>query len=211
MQQNQPRDSADRPGQSEPLGLVAEQAMQQVGHITDTARQQGFTWLADQKIQASGTLETTARAFAEVGHRLEQQGQPSLGQSISMAGEKIEQFSRTLKDREIDELYSEVEDLARRQPVYFLGGALILGVLAARFVKSAAQTAGKGSQLGSASRSGGTNVITGPFAQSQRTASWPAELRTSGGDMARPSSPETSPRPGNPTDLRREPAAGIDS
>lgn len=210
MQPNQPRDTTDRENQSEVLGHVAEQAMHQVGQITDTAKVKGFSWLADQKIQASGTLETTARAFVDIGHRLEQQGQGPIGQSLSLAGEKIEQFTRTLKDRDVDELYSDIEDLARRQPVYFFGGALILGLLAARFLKSTTQVSGSGIQSSYAPGAAG-NVITGPFTQQNRPAARPGEIRPPSGTIGRPSPSGPIPRAGASDDWREETASGLGS
>jgi len=211
MQQNQQHDTTGQENQGELLGVVAKQAMHQVGQMTDTAREQGFSWLADQKIQASGTLETAAKALTEIGRRLEQDGQGPIGQSLSMAGEKIDQFSRTLKEREVNELYAEVEDFARRQPVYFFGGALVLGVLAARFLKSAAQAAGTDSEPVSTPGSGGTNVLAGRFPQQNRTAPKPAGTQTPSGTMGRSSSAETSPSSGESDGWWREIPTGSDS
>src|SRR4051812_29097903 len=129
MQQKQQPSVSNQQSQSEPFGQVTDQAKQQVSQFADTARERGFSWLADQKTQASGTLENAAHAFTELGHRLEEQGQAPIGQSLSMAGERIEQFSRALKEREVDELYSDIENFARQQPAYILGGAAVLGFL----------------------------------------------------------------------------------
>jgi hypothetical protein len=41
-----------------------------------------------------------------------------------------------LQERDIDQIAFEVQDMARRQPAMFLGGAFLLGFMAARFLKS---------------------------------------------------------------------------
>jgi hypothetical protein len=90
-----------------------------------------------------------------------------------MAAHQVEQFSRTLKERDVEQLYGEAEAFARRQPGVFLGGAVVLGFLAARFLKSSAQ--------GSMNRSGYQGGSSGQWDQS----------RSSGYGMS--STPQTGP------------------
>ncbi len=50
---------------------------------------------------------------------------------------QVEQFSRYLEKKDLRDVANDVERFARRNPAVFLGGAFALGLLAARFLKSA--------------------------------------------------------------------------
>lgn len=67
-----------------------------------------------------------------------------LGRYTNMAAERLERISQTLRDRDVDELIVEAEDLARRQPALFIGTAMAAGFLMARFLKSSRTYQGYG-------------------------------------------------------------------
>jgi hypothetical protein len=67
---------------------------------------------------------------------LREQDQDPIGQYADRAAEQVERFSGFLRERDADQLIGEAENLARRQPAVFLGGAFALGVLGARFLKA---------------------------------------------------------------------------
>lgn len=50
-------------------------------------------------------------------------------------------FGTNIQQKDIDEVIRETEDFARVQPAIFLGGAALLGFVAARFLKSSGQQA----------------------------------------------------------------------
>ena len=52
------------------------------------------------------------------------------------AAGQVEEFARTLQDRSVGELLQEAQRYARREPALFLGGAMVLGLFGARFLKS---------------------------------------------------------------------------
>lgn len=52
------------------------------------------------------------------------------------AGGQVERLARYLHDRDVRQVVSDVEDLARRSPGMFLGGAFVIGLAASRFLKS---------------------------------------------------------------------------
>jgi hypothetical protein len=55
---------------------------------------------------------------------------------VDKAADQIENWSRQLREKDIDELLSDVQTLARRQPGVFIGSAFAIGLLGARFLKS---------------------------------------------------------------------------
>jgi hypothetical protein len=57
-----------------------------------------------------------------------------LASSAALQAERSAQF---LRESDARQIITKVEDAARRQPLVFLGGALLLGAIAARFLKAA--------------------------------------------------------------------------
>jgi hypothetical protein len=58
---------------------------------------------------------------------------------IRQAAEGLDHVSGAVRTRDLDDLMESVEGFARRQPVVFLGSAVLAGFGLARFVKSSAE------------------------------------------------------------------------
>jgi len=114
---------------------VAGQAKDAAGQMTGQIKQQATTRLNDQKSVAAQGLGSVASAVTQVGDQLRTQN-PTIANVAETAATRIEDFSRSLEQRDITELLGEVERFARRQPLAFLGGAFAIGLLGARFLKS---------------------------------------------------------------------------
>jgi len=154
---------------------VVQQAGQKAGQVMDQAREQVKTQLAGQKDRATDGLGTVASALRQTGAQLQNQGQATVSQYAEQAAQAIEGFSAYLRDKDVDDLVFEVENLARRQPTVFLGSAFALGFLAARFLKSSGQKAaveqesGNGSQVTRDLGTSGTEAPSAPGAPTSYT------------------------------------------
>jgi len=131
---------------------VVQQAGQKAGQVMDQARDQVKSQLSSQKDRATDGLGTIAQALRQTGDQLRTQDQAVVSQYVEQAAQAVESFSGYLRDKQVDDLVLEVENLARRQPAVFLGGAFALGFLAARFLKSSGQSAQSTSGQGDGSR-----------------------------------------------------------
>lgn len=121
-------------------GAVAQDTLgtvqQTADHALDQVREQGKHQLADQKDQVAGTIGDVAHAMRQTGHQLRQGNQDTVAQFMDQAANQLESFSDSLQHKSVEELVREAEGFARRQPALFLGGAFMLGLFAARFLKS---------------------------------------------------------------------------
>ena len=54
------------------------------------------------------------------------------------AAKKVEDFSENISSRNVDELVKAATELARSQPMIFIGGAVAAGFALSRFLKSSA-------------------------------------------------------------------------
>jgi hypothetical protein len=119
---------------------VVQQAQEKAGQLVDQAKDQVKTQLSSQKERAAGTLGSVADALRQTGNTLQGQNQAPVAQIANSAADWVEQFSGTLRERNIEDMLGDMEGFARRNPTVFLGSAFALGFLAARFLKSSSPT-----------------------------------------------------------------------
>ena len=118
---------------------VVEQTQQKAGEVVDQAKQQATSQLSSQKDRAVDSLGTVADALRQTSKHLRESDQQGIAQYADKAAERVEQFSGQLRGKDVQEIVRDVERYARQQPALFLGGAFVLGLLGARFLKSTAQ------------------------------------------------------------------------
>ncbi len=123
----------------EKVGQVADQAKEQAGQVVDQAKQQATSQLSSQKDRAADSLGTVADALRQTGKHLHENDQHGLEHYANKAAERVEQVSGQLREKDVQEIVRDVERYARQQPAIVLGGAFVLGLLGARFLKSTAQ------------------------------------------------------------------------
>ena len=110
-------------------GQVAGQAVEQAkGAIT--------TQISAQKDKAVGALDGLTQALHQTGQSLRQSGQGVFGDYADNLAGQLDQAIGYLKQNDVEDLAKQTEQFARTQPVLFLGGAFVLGIAVARFLKS---------------------------------------------------------------------------
>lgn len=142
--------------------------------IADVASQTGAKVASSvnaQKAKAADSLGNVAQALRHSSEELRSNdsGLP-MHQYISTAADRVERWSDYVRSSSVADMMSEVEQFARRQPAIFIGGAMMLGLLGARFLKSSSRS---DADAPSPARS------TGPAASTQRNSS--SDPRTSAG------------------------------
>ncbi len=106
-----------------------------VDRATETAQKAVGTKVESQLERAADMLDHVADAVRKTGDQLQAE-QPQVGGAAHAAADQVERASSFLRQSDMQSIVGEVEDFARRQPVLFVGGALALGALAARFLKA---------------------------------------------------------------------------
>ena len=120
---------------------AAEQTQQRAGELVGKARQQGEQQITTQKERAAEGINTLAHAIRRVGDEVRSEQQPQIAALADTAAAQAERFGRFLRETDVNQLVRGVEDFARRQPALFLGGAVALGAVAARFLKASSEQA----------------------------------------------------------------------
>lgn len=105
---------------------LASQAQQKAGEQVRSSVDKG-------RNRAAETLTEVARTLMQSN----EQGENPAGPYMNRAGEQVQRVAAYLQNTDLRQMVTHSEQFARRQPVLFLGSAFALGVLAARFLKSA--------------------------------------------------------------------------
>ena len=73
-----------------------------------------------------------------------QESQPQIANVALTAADQAEQFAQYLRQTDARQMLSSVEDVARRQPLLFIGGGFLLGMAVSRFIKAAGGSSSQG-------------------------------------------------------------------
>ena len=168
-------------GGSTQSGEVAQQAKQQGQQLAQQARQQASdlasrggeqvkSQLANQKHDASQRLTPITVALRETAQQLRKQGQAPIAQYADRTSDQVERVSGYLRETEVDEMVDQARGFARSRPAIFLSGAVALGFLGARFLKSSSQeAAGNGEPVAALPPAEGPPTATGSIPPVEHT------------------------------------------
>ncbi len=119
-----------------PLAEAGRDAGETIGHIAERAGSMGLQ-RADQAREVAadgiGQLASTVRRVSDDM----QTEQPMIANVATTAADQAERLAGYLRETDARQIVDTVQDVARRQPLLFIGGAFALGLAASRFIKAA--------------------------------------------------------------------------
>jgi len=116
-------------------GQIQEKARDAAAQAQDTVRGQ-----VDQQAKKAGEqISGTADDLRSVGEELRKQGKDGPAKLADRAAEQTEKVGSYLSDAAPDQMLHDAEDFGRERPWALLGGGLVLGAVAARFLKASSR------------------------------------------------------------------------
>jgi len=116
---------------------VVEQAMGAKDKVLEQAKPEISRRLTAQIDQATERVAGISEAIRSVSGQLRDSEQTApIAGYVDMAADQIDRASEYLKGKDLDEIVGEIESFGRERPMIFVGVALGLGILAARFLRS---------------------------------------------------------------------------
>lgn len=112
------------------LGRAAKDA---ATHMVEQARDLAESKVEKRTERGARELDEVARALKRTSQQL---GDNFVGPYVEKAADQLGRASRFLRTADVHEMTQTTERFARKEPLFFLGGALALGFLGARFLKS---------------------------------------------------------------------------
>lgn len=95
-----------------------------------------------EKKRAAQGIGSIADAIHQAGDGLREQNE-GLASLVDGASSQLQHFAEHIRTRGAGDLVEDVAAFGRRRPALFIGGALLLGLGLARFLKSSAPTSGQ--------------------------------------------------------------------
>ncbi|MGI8548651.1 MAG: hypothetical protein ACR2M1_15205 [Gemmatimonadaceae bacterium] len=137
------------------------------------------------KSRAVGALSGVAQSLESSAKQMRDQNQDGVGQYIDRAGQQVQRLADYLENTDISDMADQTEDFARKQPAVFLGGAFVLGLVGARFLKSSRRQEKHDQQNGRAGLNMGSSASRGSASMYDRERSMTDSGSTGPADTAR--------------------------
>jgi hypothetical protein len=168
QQHHEPGNPGAKPDTGTKIRESAQHAREKVSDTADDLRDRGAE-LAEQatdtlvsradeeKERLVGGMRAVARALRQGGQDLPED-QRTYGRFVERVADRVEGASRYLDRHDVEELTRDVTRIARDNAPAFLGGAFVLGMLGARFVKSSFEQSHGGRYDRDQGRQGGRSL-----------------------------------------------------
>jgi ElaB/YqjD/DUF883 family membrane-anchored ribosome-binding protein len=137
------------------VGKTAGDALSKINDVAQSAGQQAkataMSLASEANEKAKGVLSQQITAGAEwVGFVADatkaaadslDRNAPKLSGLVRETAQKVERFSRDVKDQSVEELYRSASDFTRRQPALVFGSAALFGFFLFRLLKTESRSA----------------------------------------------------------------------
>jgi len=117
----------------EPTPSFSSDAKELATDVVDKAKDLASDHVSDQREKSAGEITKLANALH---HTSEELGDTIAAPYIDKAADMLDRLSGSVRDGSMSDAVSATKRFARREPLLFLGGAFIVGLFAARFLKS---------------------------------------------------------------------------
>lgn len=107
--------------------------------VVDKAKSIGREQLEAGKRTAASQAEKVANVIEQAASQLKENNLRSLADYTSEIGATIKNFSDGLQNRTVDDLITDIRDMARRNPTAFILGSVVIGIGISRFFKASGE------------------------------------------------------------------------
>jgi hypothetical protein len=126
----------------EQIREVKNQVVDQAKNTYQQARDRASSSLGESKSQFAEQFGTIADALRRTTEHLRSEDQQRIAGLTDTVARQVEQVADYLRNKDARAMRQDLENLARRQPALMIGGALLLGLIGARFFKSSERRGG---------------------------------------------------------------------
>lgn len=119
------------------VGGIAEAAVSQGRHFIDSAKDHATDYVDRRKADVAQSVADLATSLRESTSSFEER--PNIQAVVDSAAVGLEQLADTIRERSFAEIFSDAERVIRQRPLAFGVGALAVGFLTARFIKSTSE------------------------------------------------------------------------
>lgn len=126
---------------SSSTGHTTEEAKAKAKDVAEQVKSQGKSQLEGYRETAADGIERVAQSAKAAAHGLEGDDRLGLSGYVSDMAENMVHFSESLRGKSVDELFQDVNRLARNNPALFITGSIALGFGLTRFARASSKRA----------------------------------------------------------------------
>jgi hypothetical protein len=128
--------SGEGGGAREQIRDVKNQVVDQAKNTFQQAKERAGSSLGESKGQLADQIGTVADALRRTTEHLRSEDQNRIAGLTETLARQVDQVSNYIRNKDAGAMRYDLENVARRQPAVMIGGALVLGLIGARFLKS---------------------------------------------------------------------------
>lgn len=130
--------SSTAPGAAAKSASLVTEAKHALVDVVGLAADQAGESVMGTKERAADGLGSVGKALRSSGEGLGEEGDAIRGY-VDQVADRVDGLSDYVRTRDAGQMLSDVERMARREPALFIGGAFVLGLFTARFLKSTSE------------------------------------------------------------------------
>jgi len=159
--------------------------------------------------KTSESMHTFAEAIRKAGDELKDKDEGPVAQLLSQAAGGLDQMSRAVGQKGLEDIVSDVRSFGRQHPGAFVMGSVLLGIALGRFAQTAAATGSSAAERGhgtSSASNRSSNMGSGSYGTSNSGSASSGSSTSgtsSGGASTRGDSSASSGTEANRTDWRK--------
>jgi len=115
---------------------VLAQTKEAAGAALSKVKDQAVEQISTQKDKAAESLTGITSALHQTTQTFRDQNQNVVADYVDSFASQADKFTQYIANKNVDELARDVESFARQNPALFVGGAFLIGMGLARFLKS---------------------------------------------------------------------------
>lgn len=119
---------------------LKQQAIQTRDEMTQAVKSRAASYFDEQKHYVAEVLDDVAKATHHCVDELRQENHPQISRLTEVIADGMDDVSHSLRSRNVDYFMERAQSFAQERPGLILGGALALGFLTVRFLKSSGRT-----------------------------------------------------------------------
>jgi hypothetical protein len=136
-QQGLPREDRGGGGSArEQIREVKDQVVGQAKNTFQQVKERAGSSLGESKGQFADQIGAMAEALRRTTEHLRSEDQTRIAGLTETLARQVDQVATYLRTKDAAAMRQDLENIARRQPAIAIGGALVLGLIGARFLKS---------------------------------------------------------------------------
>lgn len=101
-------------------------------------KQNVTTRVDEQKNRAADGLGGIANVIRNAGNELRSENE-TIASYVDQASDQLRRFADQIREKGVGDMLDDLNGFARRRPALFIGGAFLIGIGLARFLKSSAE------------------------------------------------------------------------